>query len=213
MVIIDGVTVKSCAFAVTMGPGYVEKKNLDDPDYRPGRFADGSTVKNVHAIFGTSAAISLKGLANVPKEYLKELRFDKNDRVLKRVRSPSIGVVRDRTGDSWKPIVKGSRPSQEFLELWWNRTTDIIEQYQPDLLWFDFGLDKPGFEPMHKKILAYYYNKGLEWSKEVVFQDKNMKNESFPEDLIVLDIERGRMDKINKYPWQTAPSLTRTEKS
>jgi len=30
-----------------------------------------------------------------------------------------------------------------------------------------------------------------------------MKHESFPEDLIVLDIERGRMDRINKYPWQT----------
>lgn len=107
----------------------------------------------------------------------------------------------------WKPIEKGSKPSQEFLDLWWNRTTDIIDQYEPELLWFDFGLDKPGFESVHKKILAYYYNKGLEWDKEVVFQDKNMKNRSFPEDLIVLDIERGRMDTIYKYPWQTDTSI------
>ena len=103
----------------------------------------------------------------------------------------------------WKPIERGSLPSQEFLDLWWNRTTDIIDQYEPDLIWFDFGLDKPGFESVHKKILAYYYNKGLEWDKEVVFQDKNMKNESFPEDLIVLDIERGRMSDIRELPWQT----------
>ncbi|SDW30292.1 alpha-L-fucosidase [Lutibacter oricola] len=107
----------------------------------------------------------------------------------------------------WKKIERNSLPSKEFLDLWWNRTTDIIDNYEPDLLWFDFGLDKPGFEPMHKKILAYYYNKGLDWDKGVVFQDKNMKGKSFPEDLITLDIERGRMDGIYKYPWQTDTSI------
>ncbi|GAA3615295.1 alpha-L-fucosidase [Flavivirga amylovorans] len=106
-----------------------------------------------------------------------------------------------------EPIKKGDLPTQKFLNHWWDRTTDVIDQYEPDLLWFDFGLDKPGFESVHKKILAYYYNKGLDWDKEVVFQDKNMKNESFPEDLIVLDIERGRMDGIFKYPWQTDTSV------
>jgi len=100
------VTVKSCAFAVTMGPGYVEKRNQSDERYKPGVFADGTTVKNIHAIFGTNAAIALKGLANVPEEYLKALRFDENDRKIKRVRGPSVGVVRDRTGDSWHPIIE-----------------------------------------------------------------------------------------------------------
>ncbi|PWJ55005.1 alpha-L-fucosidase [Dyadobacter jejuensis] len=105
------------------------------------------------------------------------------------------------------PYEKEGEPTPEFLKLWWNRTTDIIDQYQPDLIWFDYGLDRAGFVPMHKKILAYYYNKGLEWNKEVVFQDKNMKYPSFPEDLIVLDLERGRMDAIFKYPWQTDTSI------
>ncbi len=107
----------------------------------------------------------------------------------------------------WKSVKNKSKPSQEFLDLWWNRTTDIIDQYQPDVLWFDFGLDKPGFESVHPKILSYYYGKGEEWNKDVVFQNKNMRNKSFPEDLIVLDIERGRMDTIFKYPWQTDTSV------
>lgn len=107
----------------------------------------------------------------------------------------------------WKPIERNSKPSQEFLDIWWKRTTDMIDQYQPDVLWFDFGLDKPGFDPVHKKILSYYYNRGLDWNKEVVFQDKNMKGESFPEDLIVLDIERGRMSDIHPRPWQTDTSI------
>ncbi len=109
----------------------------------------------------------------------------------------------------WRPVAKDSMPSQEFLDHWWDRTTDIIDQYEPDVLWFDFGLDKPGFEPVHKKILAYYYNKGLEWGKGVVFQDKNFNSGSFPEDLIVLDIERGRMADIYPMPWQTDTSVGR----
>lgn len=106
-----------------------------------------------------------------------------------------------------EPVPEDGLPSHKFIDNWWNRTTDLIDQYKPDLLWFDFGLDKPGFESVHKKILAYYYNKGLDWNKELVFQDKNMKHESFPEDLIVLDIERGRMDSTFKYPWQTDTSV------
>ena len=102
-----------------------------------------------------------------------------------------------------KPVPAEDPPTQEFLDHWWNRTTDIVDQYQPDILWFDFGLDKPGFEPVHKKIMAYYYNKGLEWNKGVVFQDKNMRMESFPEDLMVLDIERGRRTETSELPWQT----------
>jgi alpha-L-fucosidase len=99
------------------------------------------------------------------------------------------------------------KPSREFLDFWWNRTTDIIDNYRPDILWFDFGIDKPAFSAFHPEILAYYYNKGLEWDKEVVFQAKNFHYESFPEDLIVLDIERGRMGDINKFPWQTDTSV------
>ena len=102
-----------------------------------------------------------------------------------------------------EPVNKDDPPTQEFLDLWWARTTDFVDQYQPDILWFDFGLDKPGFVPVHKKIMAYYYNKGLEWNKGVVFQDKNMRMESFPEDLMVLDIERGRRSDASEHPWQT----------
>ena len=106
MVKIDGVKVKSCAWAVTMGGGFVEEKHKNDPNFKPGRFADGTTVKNIHAIFGTNAAISTKGFGSVPKPYLKDLRFDENDRKQKRVRGPSVGVVRDSTEGTWIPIIE-----------------------------------------------------------------------------------------------------------
>ncbi len=145
-------------------------------------------VRNQEMKFGVSSH-----LANWRNYYWKKPRYDNSN--------PEYADL------YWKPVENKSKPTQEYLDLWWNRTTDIINQYKPDLLWFDFGLDKSGFESVHPKILSYYYNKGEEWSKGVVLQNKNMKNESFPEDLIVLDIERGRMDNIFKYPWQTDTSV------
>ncbi|GAB3658818.1 alpha-L-fucosidase [Echinicola sediminis] len=97
---------------------------------------------------------------------------------------------------------------QQFLELWWNRTKEIIDKYQPDVLWFDFVLDREEYRPYHPKLAAYYYNKGLDWGKEVVLQNKNFHNfESYPPGTNVLDLERGKMSDIQQYPWQTDTSI------
>ena len=49
--------------------------------------------------------------------------------------------------------------SQEFLELWWKRTTEIIDKYQHDIMWFEFYIDNEEFIPYHPKLADYYYNK------------------------------------------------------
>jgi len=97
--------------------------------------------------------------------------------------------------------------SEEFKTLWWNRTTDIIDNYQPDILWFDFFWDKEEFKSYHPRLAAHYYNKALEWNKEVVLQDKNFHYEAFPEGTFVHDLERGKMSDIRKLPWQTDTSV------
>ncbi|MEL6590096.1 MAG: alpha-L-fucosidase [Bacteroidota bacterium] len=96
---------------------------------------------------------------------------------------------------------------EEFLQLWWDRTTEIIDKYEVDILWFDFYIDNPEFVPYHPKMAAYYYNRGLDWDKEVVLQTKNFDFESFPEGSNVLDIERGKLPGIRKFPWQTDTSV------
>lgn len=97
--------------------------------------------------------------------------------------------------------------SEEFKELWWARTTDLIDNYKPEILWFDFYLDIPDFEEYRPKIAAYYYNKGLEWGKEVVINDKNLFHEAFPEGTVIYDLERGKLPGIRKLPWQTDTSI------
>ncbi len=106
---------------------------------------------------------------------------------------------------------KGKDPkepvSEAFKKRWWNRTVDLIDNYQPDILWFDFMLDMPAFEEYRPKIAAYYYNKGLEWGKEVVLQDKNFNHNAFPEGTVIYDLERGKLPGIRKLPWQTDTSI------
>ena len=97
--------------------------------------------------------------------------------------------------------------SEEFKKLWWNRTIDLIDNYQPDILWFDFYLDIPDFAEYRPKLAAYYYNKGLDWGKEVVINDKNFDHEAFPEGTVIYDLERGKLPGIRKLPWQTDTSI------
>ncbi|MEM1123753.1 MAG: alpha-L-fucosidase [Bacteroidota bacterium] len=123
----------------------------------------------------------------------KEDRFDTGD--------PQYADLYGPKHERYAPV------SEEFMELWWARTKDIIDNYQPDVLWFDFYYDRPEFSPYHPKMAAYYYNKGLEWNKKVVLQSKNMGQGSFPEGTFTLDIERGKMSKTHKETWQTDTSI------
>jgi len=97
--------------------------------------------------------------------------------------------------------------SEKFKERWWLRIKDIIDNYQPDILWLDFYVDIPDFAEYRPKLAAYYYNKGLEWDKEVVLQDKNFSHEAFPEGTVIYDLERGKLPGIRKLPWQTDTSI------
>lgn len=97
--------------------------------------------------------------------------------------------------------------SEAFKEMWWNRTVDLIDNYQPEILWFDFYLDIPDYAEYRPKLAAYYYNKGKEWGKEVVINDKNLFHEAFPEGTVIYDLERGKLPGIRKLPWQTDTSI------
>jgi len=102
------------------------------------------------------------------------------------------------------PHVPGAPESKEFLEDWLGRLIEVIDKYQPDLMWFDFGWREPTFEPYKRFFLAYYYNKAEKWGKEVVV---TYKHDHLPYGAGVLDIERGRLDTLRKDPWLTDTSI------
>ncbi|MEM9922010.1 MAG: alpha-L-fucosidase [Bacteroidota bacterium] len=97
---------------------------------------------------------------------------------------------------------------KEWLaDTWWPRTKEIIDKYEPDILWFDFYLDRPEFAPYHKKLAAYYYNSGLKRNTSVVLQSKNLHYASYPAGTHMLDLERSKLDSLRTSYWQTDTSI------
>jgi alpha-L-fucosidase len=97
-----------------------------------------------------------------------------------------------------------TQPDQAYLNDWLARTTEIVDKYQPELIWFDWWIEQPVFQPYLQKFAAFYYNRGAEWKRGVAI---NYKNKSFPERAAVLDIERGQLDKLRPIFWQTDTSI------
>ena len=105
----------------------------------------------------------------------------------------------------YSPVHAEDEPaSKGFLEDWFARTKELIDKFQPDVLWFDFGWHHDEFAPYRPKVAAYYYNKAIDRGKEVVLNYKA----TLPEGTAVLDIERGKLDEIHRYYWQTDTSVS-----
>lgn len=93
----------------------------------------------------------------------------------------------------------------EFLALWKAKVIEVIDRYEPDLMWFDGGefRDSP-YEIHTLEILAHYLNRSVEWNKEVTVLNKLATNlmHNFPNEFGVLNYEAGRSrkGKISR-PW------------
>ena len=97
-------------------------------------------------------------------------------------------------------------PHDVFLNHWFARTCDFVDKYRPQLVWFDWWIGHPAFEPYLRRFAAYYYNRGVQWRQEVAI---NYKFDAMPEGTGVLDIERGQLSDIRLPFWQTDTSMSR----
>ena len=95
-------------------------------------------------------------------------------------------------------------PTQEFLEDWLLRTCEIIDNYRPKLLYFDWWIQHSSVKPYLKKMAAYYYNRAEDWREEVLI---SYKHDSFMFGTAVVDIERGQFADMKPYYWQTDTSV------
>ncbi len=66
-------------------------------------------------------------------------------------------------------------PSQEWLKTFKNRWFEIMEKYQPDMMWLDFGWGThKAYFPHAKEMMARFYNKEKEWGKKLVVNNKTI---------------------------------------
>jgi alpha-L-fucosidase len=89
----------------------------------------------------------------------------------------------------------------QFVEKWFLRCQDLLDKYQPDVLYFDnteLPLGQAGLD-----IAAHYYNSSIKWhgKLDVVLNAKKMTDAHRA--ALVEDIERGVATGIRPDPWQT----------
>jgi len=97
-----------------------------------------------------------------------------------------------------------SVPSNEYCEKFYNRTVDLINQYDPDMIYFDDTVF-PLWPVNHAglRIAAHMYNRSFKkkGKVEVVINGKILNE--LQRKCMVWDIERGQSNSIEPLPWQT----------
>lgn len=116
----------------------------------------------------------------------------------------AVAEWHDKNTRAWNEDPPENNPG--FTEKWFLRCQDLIDKYQPDLVYFDntgLPLGQAGLD-----IVAHYYNASMQWNNgklEVVATAKKLKaNQNSG---VVEDFERGLTDEIKKNPWQTCTCI------
>ncbi len=100
-------------------------------------------------------------------------------------------------------------PSEAYCDNFYNRTVDMINQFSPDLIYFDdtalpfWPVSNVGLE-----IAAHFYNSNMDahnGNLEAVLFGKILTEEQ--KECLVWDVERGAPDRIQERPWQSCTCI------
>jgi alpha-L-fucosidase len=100
-------------------------------------------------------------------------------------------------------ILFGQQGTAAENQLWYNKLAEVIDGYQPDLIWQDFDLGLVQ-ESYRLQFLAYYYNQAVAWNKDVVATYKDGLDNKGE----VLDFERGGPSGLLSPYWLTDDSIS-----
>ena len=94
---------------------------------------------------------------------------------------------------------------ERFLVNWYERNVELIDKYQPDLIYFDNGVDQRYLDPLKLQIAAYYYNRAKSWGKQVSFTTKKAafapSGTNTKTIASIIDFEGGPPDGIRGGSW------------
>ncbi|WP_449600262.1 alpha-L-fucosidase [Paenibacillus sp. Marseille-Q9583] len=100
----------------------------------------------------------------------------------------------------------GQLPKEELDQLWYDKLNELVVNYDPDIIWHDFDVNKVG-ESQRLKFLSEYYNRAKQQNKEVVVTYKRHDLDAF-RDGEVIDYERGGPADITDNYWLTDDSVS-----
>ena len=107
--------------------------------------------------------------------------------------------------DPERALLYGYMPRDAFCDMWLDKLKEVIDKYQPDLIWFDSWLHELP-EPYLQRFAAYYYNRAAEWGREVVI---TRKQNDLPMEMSLVDFEKGRADRLTDNVWLTDDTISK----
>ena len=98
---------------------------------------------------------------------------------------------------------KGALPTKAFLDQWKGKIIEVIDKYDPDFIWFDFGLELVT-DSYKQDMLAYFFNNAAAHKKEVTV---TYKDNHLPPGAGLLDLELGQEANLTYYEWITDTTI------
>ena len=97
-----------------------------------------------------------------------------------------------------EPHAKGAPPSKHYLDKWLAEVYEVLEKYQPDLIYFDFEFKEVITPEYEQRLFATAYDWAARNHREI---GVTQKDRGIHEHTGIMDFERGREDRITPYPW------------
>lgn len=108
------------------------------------------------------------------------------------------------TDDDKLKWLYGNVPEEEWYPYWLTQLEEVIDQYDPDIIWFDVWLNMIP-EKYRQEFCAYYLNHAKAKGQEVVIAHKK---DDLPLDVSILDIEQGGKKDASERVWLTDITLS-----
>ncbi|WP_353062413.1 alpha-L-fucosidase [Tunturibacter psychrotolerans] len=112
---------------------------------------------------------------------------------------PRIDANHDVLAEDWTYL------SPAYARDWVARNAEIVQKYNPELIYFDWWIGQPSVRPYLAQFAAYYYNESLRHGTIGIINYKLVDMEKHS---AVLDIERGQTSSILPVTWQTDTSVS-----
>ncbi|AUP78198.1 alpha-L-fucosidase [Flavivirga eckloniae] len=99
----------------------------------------------------------------------------------------------------------GNMSAKAFNTYWYAQLKEVIDQYSPDIIWFDSWLNAIP-EQYRKEFAAYYLNEAKKKNQDVAIV---IKQYDLPHNMAMLDIEQGGKRDLSESPWMTDVTISR----
>ena len=121
-----------------------------------------------------TAAVRKQGMkVGVANHGIENFQFINPPRELaEKMKAEHADLYDPQWADFYNYADRSDAAMERFLVNWYERNVELIDKYQPDLIYFDNGVDQRYLDPLKLKIAAYYYNRAKSWGKQVSFTTK-----------------------------------------